>query len=266
MSDETQQATAGSRVQTGEEFLESLRDGRAVWSYGERVDDVTTHPAFRNSARSLAELYDLMHAPETFDVMNAPTDTGSGGTTHPFFKVAHSKDDLRASKAAISRWQEQVFGWMGRTPDYKASLITTLGDNPEYFGEYADNARFWYKEVQERVLHIGHAIVNPPVDRSLPISESKDVFVHVDRETDNGLIVSGAKVVATGSPTTQYVYISKSGGPPVTEKSMALTFIAPVSGKGISMISRASYEAVAARAASPRSACHSAVRRSLIDH
>ncbi|CAG7600227.1 4-hydroxyphenylacetate 3-hydroxylase N-terminal domain-containing protein [Leucobacter soli] len=248
---ETAAVKAGSRVQSGDEFLESLRDGRSVWSYGERVDDVTTHPGFRNSARSLAELYDMMHAPETFDVMNAPTDTGSGGTTHPFFKVARSQDDLRASRNAITCWQERVFGWMGRTPDYKASLITTLGDNPEYFGEYADNARFWYKEVQERVLHIGHAIVNPPVDRSKPISETKDVFVHVDRETDNGLIVSGAKVVATGSPTTQYVYISKSGGPPVTDKSMALTFIAPVSGPGISMISRASYENVAARAASP---------------
>ena len=251
MEDVVRQSGVGSRVQTGEEFLESLRDGRTLWSYGERVDDVTAHPGFRNSARSLAELYDAMHAPETFDTLNAPTDTGSGGTTHPFFKVAYSRDDLRASRDAIRCWQEHVFGWMGRTPDYKASLITTLGDNPEYFGEYAENARFWYREVQERVLHLGHAIVNPPVDRSLPIDQSKDVFVHVDRETDNGLIVSGAKVVATGSPTTQYVYISKSGGPPVTEKSMALTFIAPVSGKGISMISRASYEMVAARAASP---------------
>jgi len=241
----------GSRVQTSEEYLESLRDGREVWIYGERVDDVTTHPSFRNAAQSLAVLYDTMHAPETFDVMNAPTDTGSNGTTHPFFKIARTRDDLRASRAAITCWQEKVFGWMGRTPDYKASLITTLGANPEYFGEYADNARFWYRETQERLLHIGHAIVNPPVDRSLPIADSKDVFVHVERETDNGLIVSGAKVVATGSPTSQYVYVSRSGGPAVTEKSFALTFIAPVSGKGISMISRASYEGVAAAAASP---------------
>ncbi|WP_053382404.1 4-hydroxyphenylacetate 3-hydroxylase N-terminal domain-containing protein [Leucobacter celer] len=253
MRDGSNEEVAGpaSRVQTGEEFLESLRDGREVWIYGERVDDVTTHPAFRNSARSLADLYDRMHAPESFDVMNVPTDTGSGGTTHPFFKVARSGEDLRRGRDAISCWQERVFGWMGRTPDYKAALITTLGENPDYFGEYAGNARAWYGRVQDRVLHIGHAIVNPPVDRSLPVSESKDVFVHVDRETDNGLIVSGAKVVATGSPTTQYVYVSKSGGAPVTERSMALTFIAPVSGTGISMISRASYESVAARAASP---------------
>lgn len=244
-------APTGTRVQTGAEFLESLRDDREVWIYGERVEDVTTHPAFRNSARSLASLFDTMHDPAYADRLTAPTDTGSGGVTHPFFKVARSKDDLRASRTAITTWQEQTFGWMGRSPDYKASLITGLGANPEFFGDYEQNARFWYKEVQERVLHMGHAVVHPPVDRSRPLSEAKDVFVHVERETDSGVIVSGAKVVATGSPTAQYIYVSHSGGAPLTEKGMALTFIAPVSGPGIKMISRASYEEVAARAASP---------------
>jgi 4-hydroxyphenylacetate 3-monooxygenase len=238
------------RMQTGDEFLESLRDGREVWIYGERVEDVTTHPAFRNSARSLATLYDALHDPQTRDLTTAPTDTGNGGLTHPFFKFARTKDDLRASREAIRTWQELVFGWMGRSPDYKASLITGLGSNPEYFGEFADNARFWYKETQERVLHIGHAIVNPPVDRSRPAEEVKDVYVHVERETDQGIIVSGAKVVATGSPTTQYVYVSHAGAP-LKDKSLAITFIAPTNGKGVKMFSRASYESTAARAASP---------------
>ena len=41
---------------TSQEFLESLRDGREIWIYGERVKDVTTHPAFRNTSRMLARL------------------------------------------------------------------------------------------------------------------------------------------------------------------------------------------------------------------
>ncbi|MCK9553724.1 4-hydroxyphenylacetate 3-hydroxylase N-terminal domain-containing protein, partial [Aquamicrobium sp.] len=44
--------TAGQTdAYTGSEFLESIRDGREIYIYGERVRDVTTHPAFRNSAR-----------------------------------------------------------------------------------------------------------------------------------------------------------------------------------------------------------------------
>ena len=50
-----------ARPFTGDEYLESLRDGREVWIYGERVKDVTTHPAFRNSARMIARLYDALH-------------------------------------------------------------------------------------------------------------------------------------------------------------------------------------------------------------
>ena len=46
---------------TGQEYLESLRDRREVYVYGERVEDVTTHPAFRNTARSIARLYDALH-------------------------------------------------------------------------------------------------------------------------------------------------------------------------------------------------------------
>ena len=54
---------------TGKEYLESLRDGREVWIYGEKVPDVTTHPAFRNPARMMARLYDALHDPEKQDIL-----------------------------------------------------------------------------------------------------------------------------------------------------------------------------------------------------
>src|SRR6516165_829846 len=85
---------ARNRPFTGEEYLQSLRDGREVYVYGERVRDVTTHPAFRNAAISVAKLYDALHDPATSDVLTSPTDTGSGGYTHKFFRAAHSRDDL----------------------------------------------------------------------------------------------------------------------------------------------------------------------------
>lgn len=45
------------RPMTGPAYLESLRDEREIYFHGERVKDVTTHPAFRNSTRSIARLY-----------------------------------------------------------------------------------------------------------------------------------------------------------------------------------------------------------------
>ena len=83
---------------------QSLRDGREVYIDGERVADVTTHPAFRNSVRSIARLYDALHDPKRHDMLTCPTDTGSGGYTHRFFRVPRSREDLRGAQAAIAEW------------------------------------------------------------------------------------------------------------------------------------------------------------------
>ena len=115
----------------GADYIESLKDGRCVYINGERVPDVTVHPAFRNSIRSLARLYDALHEPGRREVLTCPTDTGSGGFTHRYFRVARSREDLVAQQKAIADWARLTYGWMGRTPDYKAALMNTLGANAE---------------------------------------------------------------------------------------------------------------------------------------
>src|SRR6201992_3851909 len=119
--------------QTGDEYLESLRDDRTVFIYGERVKDVTTHPAFRNTARMVARLYDALHDPKHADKIMVPTDTGNGGKTHAFFKAPKSLDDLLAGRNAIADWAKITYGWLGRSPDYKASFLATLGANSQFY-------------------------------------------------------------------------------------------------------------------------------------
>ncbi|WP_164414875.1 4-hydroxyphenylacetate 3-hydroxylase family protein [Streptomyces salinarius] len=235
---------------TGAEYLDSLRDGREVYIQGERVHDVTTHPAFRNSARSIAQLYDAMHTPEARGVLSVPTDTGNGGFTHPFFKTARTSQDLLAARDAIVAWQRQVYGWMGRTPDYKAAFFGTLDAHAEFYGPFADNARQWYKRAQERVLYFNHAIVNPPIDRDRPADRVADVCVHVEEETDAGLVVSGAKVVATGSALTNANLIAHMGLP-LRKKEFGVVFTVPMNSKGLKLICRTSYEMQAAVLGSP---------------
>src|SRR5258708_29256315 len=124
---------------TGKEYIESLRDGREVWIYGERVKDVTTHPAFRNSARMLARMYDALHDPQKSPVLTAPTDTGNGGFTHKFYKVPRTAEDLAGARDAIAEWAKISYGWLGRSPDYKASLTGTLGANAQFYAPYQEN-------------------------------------------------------------------------------------------------------------------------------
>jgi 4-hydroxyphenylacetate 3-monooxygenase len=246
--------TAGTppatRPMTGDEYIESLRDDREVWIYGERVQDVTTHPAFRNPVRMTARLYDSLHDPARRDVLTTSTDTGSGGYTHPFFRTAHSVEDMLADREAIATWARMTYGWMGRAPDYKAAFLGTLGANADFYDPYQENAERWYRESQEKVLYWNHAIINPPVDRNLPPDEVGDVFMKVEKETDAGLIVSGAKVVATGSAITNYNFIAHYGLP-IKKKEFALICTVPMDAPGVKLICRTSYTEQAAVMGSP---------------
>jgi 4-hydroxyphenylacetate 3-monooxygenase len=235
---------------TGDEYINSLKDDREVWIYGERVKDVTTHPAFRNSVRMAARLYDAMHKPELQDKLMVPTDTGSGGKTMSFFRTPHSVEDLKKDRVAIETWARMSYGWLGRSPDYKAAFLGTLGGMPDFYEPFQENAKRWYKESQEKVLYWNHAIINPPVDRHLPPDQVGDVFMKVEKETGSGLIVSGAKVVATGSAITNYNFIAHYGLP-IKRKEFALICTVPMDAPGVKLISRASYSHQAAVMGTP---------------
>jgi len=235
---------------TSAEYLESLRDGREIWIYGERVKDVTTHPAFRNTVRMMGRLYDALHG-DRKSILCAETDTGSGGYTHRFFKADRNAEDLVAARDAIAEWARVTYGWMGRSPDYKAAFLSTLGANSDYYATFTENAKRWYKKVQEEVTFVNHAIVNPPVDRNKELSEVRDVYMHVEKETDGGLVVSGAKVVATTSTLTHYNFIANNGALPIKTKDFAFVCIVPTDAAGVKLFCRPSYEMTAAAVGSP---------------
>jgi 4-hydroxyphenylacetate 3-monooxygenase len=140
---------------------------------------------------------------------------------------------------------------MGRTPDYKAAFSNTLGGFPEYCGTFADNARNWYKRAQEAVPFMNHAIVNPLIDRHRPAEAVKDVYACVKKETDAGIFVSGAKVVATSAAMTHYNFMGQSSKAATEDPDMSVMFMVPINAPGLKLVCRASYEYAAGRSGSP---------------
>ena len=97
---------------TGKEYLDSLNDGREVWIYGKRVGNIAEHPAFRNTARMIARLYDALHADhrDGKGVLTCPTEWG--GFTHRYFAAPRSAEDLVAGRDAIAAWARITYGWL----------------------------------------------------------------------------------------------------------------------------------------------------------
>lgn len=235
-------------LMTGADYLDSLRDGRQVYLNGERVADVTRHRAFRNACRSIAGLYDGLHG-EQRDVLTRVD--AQGRRSHRFFTPAQNAEDLLGAREAIGCWSRMTYGFMGRTPDYKAAFMSGLEAGAGFYGDYRQNACAWHRAFADRGLFLNHAIINPPLDRSKEIHEMRDVFVHVERETDQGIVVSGAKMLATGSAITNATFVA-----PVASAQMeagkaedfALVFFARMDNPGLRLMCRPSYEE---RASSP---------------
>ena len=102
----------------------SLRDGRAVYIDGERVADVTTHPAFRNAVQAAAALYDYQARPENLERMTFARG-GDGGyrRVNRAWQMPRSYDELVARRRAMSEWAELSCGFLGRAPDHVASSL-----------------------------------------------------------------------------------------------------------------------------------------------
>src|SRR5205807_10646075 len=88
-----------ARPMTGAAYGESLRDGREVYIDGERVADVTAHPASRNAVRAVAPLYDALYDPAFTEALTARDRRRI--FTHKFFKPSYSADALCQAREAI---------------------------------------------------------------------------------------------------------------------------------------------------------------------
>jgi 4-hydroxyphenylacetate 3-monooxygenase len=215
--------TTGLGAMTGKRYIDSLKDGREVWLDGEQVQDVTTHPAFTGMVHELARIYDLQHTEAYRDQMtflSAETGTRCGVS----WLLPRSHEDLQKKRRNSEIWNAQCWGQLGRGPDILAPYIITLYDAREALSaikhphcDFGENVVNYYYYCKENDLFLTHALGDPQVDRSQQpqneqrtMREAEEVVLHVVEETSAGVIVRGAKQLATAAPITQETYVSLS--------------------------------------------------------
>src|SRR5579862_2612099 len=209
----TQVNQASGKMRSGDDYLRSLKDGRHVYADGELVRDVTTHPAFREAAKSVARLFDLAAAPENRELMTYPS-PATGAPVWRAWQIPRSHADLRAKRLAAEKWAEASFGLMGRTPDHVAVFIAGYAAKPALFaaaGErYADNLLKIYQHLRDNHLYVTYAIVPPQIDRSKPAHQQDDptLYAGVVKERDDGIVIRGAQQLATAAPFADYLHLS----------------------------------------------------------
>jgi 4-hydroxyphenylacetate 3-monooxygenase len=234
-------------TRTGAEYLESLRDGREVWYDGERVADVTAHPAFRGSARSIAHLYDMTHdecTRETLTHVSPETGTRVGRG----YQIPLTQAELVDRRRAFKVWSEASFGFLGRSPDYMASAIAGMAAAPDAFTREARlraNVLAHHRRMSEGDLFQAHTVVNPQIDRTKGAAqqEEDDLYVRVVDERDGGIVVRGAKMIGTGAVFGDEIMVGTLEPMGPDDAAHAVSFSVPVATPGVRILSRTSYEA-----------------------
>src|SRR5690349_10651374 len=139
-------------LKTGAEHLESLRDGRVVYIGSEKVDDVTTHPAFRNAARSIAAIYDLKSG-HFFEE--------KGERFSDYFLKAKTREDLEKRTRLHRAIAAMSHGLLGRSPDHVSSFVTGMAMNPDVFGRFSSNLIRYYVDMRRQDLYGVYAVIPP---------------------------------------------------------------------------------------------------------
>jgi 4-hydroxyphenylacetate 3-monooxygenase len=196
-------------MRTGADYLESLRDGRVVYVGNERVDDVTEHPAFRAAARTYASLYDLKADPARRDTFSYNED---GNTYSAWFLRPKSREDLERRSIAHRALAEASYGLLGRSPDHQASSITGLAMRPEVFGDFADNISSYYEHIRANDWFGSYAVVPPKSARTVEFGGKStelnpNAALRVVDEDDEGVIISGQKMLATAAAYADYIWV-----------------------------------------------------------
>ena len=233
-------------AKSGAQHLASLRDGREVYLNGKRVDDVTTHPAFRNACKSAADLYDFQARPENVELM---TFMPEGGTkrVNRAWSLPRNLDEMVRRRKALQAWAACSYGFLGRSPDHLASALIGQRVGMDVWNKYdPKRAKAFANYVDEAARQdhfLTYVIINPQADRSKDWGDQVDELVAqiVDEDSD-GVTIRGAKMLGTSSIMANEVFVANLQPLKAGEENLAFSCALPMNAKGLKVLSRKSYE------------------------
>ena len=231
-------------IRTGADYIRALRDGREVWHAGRRIPDVTAHPGFTGTIKTLADLYDKQHAPECRDIM---TLNYEGERISCSYLAPKNAEQLAQKRRNIEFWAQQTFGQMGRYPDFCAQLVVGLFDWTHAIEKHdkrcAAHARNYYRHCQRNDLCLTHALTDQFYDRSKRVSEQQDpdLILHIVGESKGGPVVRGLRTLATLAPISDEVLVYPNRPRDADEADYAIAFAVSMNTPGLKIICRDLY-------------------------
>ncbi|MEL0638826.1 4-hydroxyphenylacetate 3-hydroxylase N-terminal domain-containing protein [Marinomonas sp. TI.3.20] len=216
-------------------------DNRIVYLNGKKVDLILEEPVFKGAINKIKSYYRLQE--EKPEVHTAIDNNGLRYAIS--LMLPKSQEDLQKKRISYKEVSELSYGMLGRTPDFISSAIAIIASNSEILGtsekaNFSQNAINYYEFCKRKNIFVAHAAINPQIDRSKSIGEIDNKYsgVKVVRETDNGIIVSGAKMIVTLGAIADELLVFNMPGLRTGDEDFAVAFSLPVGAVGVKQICR----------------------------
>jgi len=237
-------------ARTGRQYIEGLRaQEREVWLGGERVKDVTTHKGLAGGVKAIASLYDQQHDPKLKKVMTYKSPS-SGDRVGRSFANPKTREELETRSQMMLNWARTTNGMMGRSPDFMNVTFAAWGAAADFFGEkrpeFADNMRRYVEHLRENDVCLTHALINFQRSRNVSgmFNLEEGTALEVKKETSAGVVVHGARILATLGPLSDEiaVYSPRLARHSEAHSPFAMSFSIPCGTPGLKFLCRDSFD------------------------
>jgi 4-hydroxybutyryl-CoA dehydratase/vinylacetyl-CoA-Delta-isomerase len=225
-----------------EAFIKGLQDGRTIYYKGEHVADVTRHPILKTATEHAALEYDLTEDPEYHELLTY-TLPGSQERYSRYFKIPENAEDLLRRREIIDLGTRAggtfflIIKEIGSDCLFALNVISKRLD-AKYGTSYHERVMRYYEHCRSNDLAMAVAQTDTKGDRSLHPhqQEHPDYYVRIVDETNDGIVVRGAKVHTTNTVCADELMVipTRSLGP--DDQEYAVAFAVPMDTEGLKLI------------------------------
>ncbi|MGE0154329.1 MAG: 4-hydroxyphenylacetate 3-hydroxylase N-terminal domain-containing protein [Reyranellaceae bacterium] len=234
---------ADARLRTGQDYLRGIERRRALYYGDQRVESVSRHPELSLQAGHIAQVYDVLAAPEHRQLVMAKD---GGGSVPIAYKRPTSGADLAQLRGCVELALARTSPMLERLPLLAPSCLLALAlceARVDKESRCKGNALAFLQRQAGEQSYIVPATVDPRGNRALRADQQHDpdLSLRVVRESDAGIHVRGAKMVATAAAIADELIVLPTSGGVKEEIDYALSFAVPIDSDGITVIARRGY-------------------------
>ncbi|MCR1786332.1 hypothetical protein KVF89_27615 [Nocardioides carbamazepini] len=205
---------------TGQQYKDSLRDGRRVYFEGKLVDDLESVPALAVPLQRAADAYDAYYDPAP-DAVN------------PVTMAPRSPDELRNRIPVITEMDLLT----NTTYQSLMTLSVAAARLEAHAPEFVPRIRQYVDDARRADVRIAECITDAKGNRSLSPSqqEDPDSYVRVVERRPDGVVVRGAKLHISAAAFGHDLMVMPTKSMKPGEEDYSIAAIVPVGAPGVTI-------------------------------